>query len=395
MIILDLKLTLFLLLLVLLAGLGAARRLLQRSQSQAQPVTQVEALLERLPFGLLLLNPDGQIIFANTPAQQILTLLRQDSSHAAGLLLHQAGILTPALVPRNGRLSPPVPVRWWCYPLEGGHTLLALLDEADQQHALRRQQLFINQLLHELRTPLTALVAHIEIMRSPETSASLHQTSLETIGRETQRLTRLVRDMLELYRLETSADLPLQPTDLVLVAEDAIASLILQAEECGLRLSFDTDAALPRVLAHPDRLRQVFVNLLDNAIKYCRPEDTIRVCLAARDEEVVCSVQDSGPGIPAADLPHVTEQLYRGRTDVAGIGMGLALAGAIVRQHQSTLVITSSAAGATTGTTCRWSLRYAAPLERSAGAPAHALPDQPQSPLDQHQPATHAYEEVV
>jgi membrane protein YqaA with SNARE-associated domain len=73
--------------------------------------------------------------------------------------------------------------------------------------------------------------------------------------------------------------------------------------------------------------------------------------------------------------------------------MGLALAGAIVRQHQSTLVITSSAAGATTGTTCRWSLRYAAPLQRAAGAPAHALSDQPQSPLDQ--PATQTYEEVV
>lgn len=366
MIIVDLKLALFLLL-VFFTGLGGiCWRMRQRSRFNTHLFTPIKHLLEPLPFGMILLNAEQQIIFANTPAQTILATLQPDTPKAPGTLLHQVGILTQTLTPRSGRLSQPVPIRWWCYPLEEQHALLALFDETDQQRTLRQQHVFINHLLHELRTPLTALVAHIEIMRTPQISASLHYSALETIQRETQRLTRLVRDMLELYRLETSADLPLQPTDLVLVAEDAIASVILQAEARGQRLAFDTDTALPRVLAHPDRLRQVFVNLLDNAIKYCRPCDTIRVYLEAQPEGVVCSVQDNGPGIAVTDLPHVTEQLYRGRTDIPGIGMGLALANTILRQHHATLRITSTTDGTATGTTCRWTLLYATPPERPA-----------------------------
>jgi two-component system phosphate regulon sensor histidine kinase PhoR len=145
----------------------------------------------------------------------------------------------------------------------------------------------------------------------------------------------------------------------VLVAETAIAQVILRAEEQGMDLLFDADQTLPLVLAHPDRLAQVFANLLDNAIKYGRAGDTITVRINMHPEGASCVVQDSGPGIPAEELPRVTEQLYRVRTDVEGSGMGLALVSEILRRHHAALLIESDTAGEASGTTCRWVLRKA------------------------------------
>lgn len=376
MIMLDLKLAIFIVLVGLLGGVGGVR-LAARQWFQARPDAPGIAweVLDRLPFGVTLLHAEGVVGFANNAAQQLVYKCCPEASAHPGALLQQLGILAQSAIPRSGRLSQPLPLRWWCYPLNEQHMLVVLADDTEQQHTLRRQQTFIGQLSHELRTPLTGLLTHIEILRSPQTSEVVRQESLATIQRETQRLARLVRDMLELYRLEVANDLSLQPTNLVLVAEDAVASVILRAEEHERWLSFAADAALPQVLAQPDRLKQVFVNLLDNAIKYGRPGDTITVRLEAHPTGVLCVVQDSGPGIAASDLPRVTERLYRGRTDSEGSGMGLALVSEILRQHHTTLEITSTTEGPATGTTCSWMLPYATPMSSSAPS-SPDVPDQ-------------------
>lgn len=380
MIMLDLKLAIFIVLVGLLGGVGGVR-LMARRGAAARP--GVPGLgwdgLDRLPFGVIVVNAEGEVVLANHPARQMLQKHCPEAAAQPGALLQQLGILAQSAIPRSGRLSQPLPLRWWCYPLNEQHMLVVLADDTEQQHTLRRQQTFIGQLSHELRTPLTGLLTHIEILRSPQTSEVVRQESLATIQRETQRLARLVRDMLELYRLEVANDLPLEPTNLVLVAEDAIASVILRAEEHERWLSFAADAALPPVLAQPDRLKQVFVNLLDNAIKYGRPGDTISVRLEAQSIGVLCVVEDSGPGIAASDLPRVTERLYRGRTDSEGSGMGLALVSEILRHHHTTLEITSTTEGPATGTTCRWMLPYATPMSSSAPS-SPGVPDQQSAP---------------
>jgi two-component system phosphate regulon sensor histidine kinase PhoR len=357
MIVLDLQIAIFVLLLGLLGGLSGGYWLLRR---RGRPATNVQVTgwqtLQGLPFGIVVQDQDRTVVFMNDWAQR---LLDTATTSEAGELLQRFGDAGRVDTPQRGVVSQSAPLRWWRYPIADQGTLLVLTDDSEQQHALRRQQAFIGQLAHELRTPLTALIAHTEIARNPRTSNPVRQTSLETIQRETQRMAHLVRDLLELYRLETAADLPLQPTNPVLVAETAIAQVILRAEEQGMDLLFDADQTLPLVLAHPDRLAQVFANLLDNAIKYGRAGDTITVRINMHPEGVSCVVQDSGPGIPAEELPRVTEQLYRVRTDVEGSGMGLALVSEILRRHHAALLIESNTAGEASGTTCRWVLRKA------------------------------------
>lgn len=360
MILIDLKLALFAVVLVAIAGLAGAWQLAaRRSAWRRYGADRLQQTLEVVPFGMVVIDPGDAVVFSNAAARRLLGALGGGSPAALRQVLRRVNDPSQPEAQRSGLIHRPLPVRWWRYPLGERCTLLVLVDAGEQQRLVRQQQAFIGQLAHELRTPLTALVAHTEIARNPQTAEAVRRSSLETIQRETQRMARLVRDLLELHRLETTDDLPLQPTNVVLVAEEAVAQTILRVEERGLGLTFDADVALPLVLAQPDRLKQAFLNLLDNAVKYCRPGDTIAVRLEARPEGVRCVVQDTGPGIAAADLPHVAERLYRGRTEVEGSGIGLALVSEILRRHHASLSIESTTEGPASGTTVSWTLLYA------------------------------------
>lgn len=358
MILLDLKLTLFVLVLGFCCILGSIWWFDRRMSWSRGGVGTMLQVIDTLPVGVMVRGQDGVPIICNGVVHRLLGSLAEIQTDAADQLLRHINDAGRSGTPRNGLLTQPLAIRWWHYPLADQHSLLVLADATDQQQFARQQQAFIGQLSHELRTPLTALATHTEIMRDPQTPEPVYQASLATVQRETQRMARLVRDLLELHRLETADDLPLQLTDVVLVAEDALAQTILAAEERGLHLVFDADAHLEPVLAHPDRLKQVFLNVLDNAVKHCRPGDTIKVCLEAQPSGVHCVVQDTGPGIAPGDLPRVTERLYRGHTNTEGSGIGLALVKEILHRHHATLDIQSSTERGASGTTVGWRLPY-------------------------------------
>jgi two-component system phosphate regulon sensor histidine kinase PhoR len=360
MILIDLKLALFVVLL-LVAGCGVAAWLLVRRalHQQRSPNTALAYVQEELPVGLALLHNDGTVIQANAEAQRVLPGLDTRSALLSHTTPPQAREPLQQHAPSSGFISHPVAIRWWRYPLDQQVALFVFLDQSEYQRLASRQQTFIGQLAHELRTPLTALIAHLDVARNPATSDAIRSMSLDTLQREIHRLARLVRDLLELYRLESAPDLPLCPTNLLLVAEDAIAQIFPQAEQRGVGLTLDVSTPIPLVLAHADRLKQVFLNLLDNAVKYCRPGDRITVRLGVGPEGVHCTIADSGPGISNAELPSVRLPLYRGRTDVEGTGIGLALVHEILRRHQTTLDIESVTGPAPSGTVCSWTLRAA------------------------------------
>ncbi len=114
---------------------------------------------------------------------------------------------------------------------------------------------------------------------------------------------------------------------------------------------------LPLVVGQEDRLLQVFLNLLDNAVKYSRPGDRAVVSLAQTEGGVECVVRDTGPGIPAEHVPHVTRRFYRAAPQkIEGSGLGLALVEEILRRHQSHLEIESHTEGEETGTRVRFVL---------------------------------------
>jgi two-component system phosphate regulon sensor histidine kinase PhoR len=233
---------------------------------------------------------------------------------------------------------------------------LFLLDVTAQYEAEEaRTQLFAG-LSHELRTPVGTILTHLEILRLPDIPEETKRQSLQLLHAETRRLARMVNLMLELGRLETSPEIELRPVDLLDLAERAISSLAAQAEERQIRFSLEADSPLPTVWGDADRLMQVFLNLLDNVIKHCRPGDSATVILRRADGGVLCVVRDTGPGIPAEHLPHLTRRFYRAaKQEVEGSGLGLALVEEILRRHGSRLEISSRTEGET-GTCVRFIL---------------------------------------
>jgi two-component system sensor histidine kinase BaeS len=207
---------------------------------------------------------------------------------------------------------------------------------------------------HELRTPLAALQAGLEELRdglvepTPEGLAGLHDQSL--------RLGRVVSDLAELSAVEASG-VPVRRAnvDLTQVARDELAVHDSQLRAAGLAVGSRLGSRLGNpvvVRADSDRLHQAVGNLLANAARYCRPGDEVTVAVRSEGGQAVLDVVDSGPGIPADELPHVFDRLWRGSAakQVAGSGIGLAVAREIVVAHGGTIEAVSPEGAGTTVT---------------------------------------------
>ncbi|MEJ2747229.1 MAG: ATP-binding protein [Anaerolineae bacterium] len=355
MIAFDLKLALFVLLVLLVVVVWlVATAVQQRRTIFPLPTKPGEPALDTAPVGIVLLDRKTAVVYHNAPAQRLLadevrSELRQDAQKLAD-------DDQPASHYRILNLPGDRVVSWWIYTLARG-SLVLLTDLSQQRQMERASQLFLNSLSHELRTPLTAVLAHLEVLRTPDLPDSVRDNSLQLIHQETNRIARLVQSLLDLSRLEITAELERRPTDLLLLAEEAIADVILEAERRQIAISLHADTGLARVLADPDKLKQVFLNLLDNGMKYGRAGDKIDVSLHQQADGIQVIIRDTGPGIPAEHLPHIGQRLYRARTDVEGSGLGLALVSEILRRHQSEMIIESTAEGEETGTAVQFTLQ--------------------------------------
>jgi two-component system phosphate regulon sensor histidine kinase PhoR len=200
-----------------------------------------------------------------------------------------------------------------------------------------------------LRTPLTAIVGHAEILESCRPAdEALWYRSRDFIAAETQRLARLVDDLLALSRLEASPPLmrTINPRSVV---ESALSRLFDSAEAAGLAFTLDAPSNLPRVRADSDRLEQALINLLDNAIKYTPAGETVTARLTSEGGYVRVEIRDTGPGIPPEDLPHLFEPLYRAESvrHLPGTGLGLTIVRTILDQHGAPISVHSRPAQGT------------------------------------------------
>ena len=187
------------------------------------------------------------------------------------------------------------------------------------------QRNFLLSVSHDLRTPLTSIRGYAEAICDGAIDDPV--AAAEVIGSEANRLERLVADLLELAKLSThSFSLTMSPIDLVPVVTAAVNGFLPRFQPAGLTLTAHLpDGPLP-VRADADRLAQVLANLIENAYKYAR--SSVSVVAGIREGYCVIGVEDDGPGIPPADLPHVFERLYSSRQTAsrqAGTGLGLAI----------------------------------------------------------------------
>jgi len=218
------------------------------------------------------------------------------------------------------------------------------------ENLFNTQRRFLADVGHELRTPLTVIKGNVDLMRRME---NVDEESLTSIDNEVSRLTRLVGDLLLLAQAE-SGKLPLdwrlvELDTLVLEAMQQMS--VLARDRIDLRLG-DIDQVL--VCGDQDRLKQVLVNLIGNAIQYTPNGGEVMVGLGKFNDQARLTIRDNGPGIPAEDLPHVFERFYRGeksRTrsrEGKGFGLGLSIAYWIVRNHGGRIEVDSKEGVGTT-----------------------------------------------
>jgi two-component system phosphate regulon sensor histidine kinase PhoR len=358
MIALDLKLVLIIGILVIVSLIAIAvlidRRLTRRSRWNAE----LRPAFDGAPFGIMLLNQTS-LLYANQGARRLLTLL-PDTGPLPNVATWRDALLADLLSARQTAagssyrifsLSDDQHISWTIFPLDDEQNSLAFVLDLSQQRKLESaSRLFLNTLSHELRTPLTAILAHIEVLRRADTPASVQDVSLNLIHQETHRLARLVQDLLTLGRLETIADINERPINVLLLIEDAISEIFPLAEARQLSLSLEADSPLNLIQGSEDYLKQAILNLLDNALKYCRPGDEIKVTVKNDAKGILCCIADTGPGIAPEHLPHLTRRFYRVNKSVEGTGLGLALVHEILRRHHSELKIESNTDGTQTGT---------------------------------------------
>jgi two-component system phosphate regulon sensor histidine kinase PhoR len=340
---------------VVAIGLDRWRR---RRRAALHGLQGVRRVLERAPVGLLALGDSRVYRYANPYARRLLglpspagtfpeaewvSLVEADREAARGAA-DSAGRYRTVSLPSGET------VQWLVTRSDSGQVVF-VRDVTAQQRAEQAAGYLLSALSHELRTPIATILTHLEILQLPDISTETGQQSLRLLKTETQRMSRLIHRMLELGRLETSAEIELGPIALLGVVEQAVAQMAPQAEARQIALSLQADTPLPLVSGNADYLLQVFLNLLDNGCKYSRPGDRVEVSLRRHREGVECAVCDTGPGVPAEHLPHVTRRFYRvDRRGTAGSGLGLALVKEILRRHRTRLEIESHAEGQETGT---------------------------------------------
>jgi signal transduction histidine kinase len=221
---------------------------------------------------------------------------------------------------------------------------------ASLEESYRLQQRFVADAAHELRAPLTAILGNLDLLsRTPEMTEEERAESLDYADAEARRLSRIVSELLTLARADAGQTLERRPVELDRILLDALADVRSLAKG----RTIDLRSFAPAVVhGDADRLKQLLVNLLDNAVKYSPPEAPITVELAVANGEAALTVRDRGPGIEPLDLPHVFERFYRadlGRSrDPGGSGLGLAIVRWIVEQHEGTIEIDSTAGLGTT-----------------------------------------------
>lgn len=350
-----------------------------------------DVMLQQLPIPVLLIGPGGRIEMANPAAREFLGL-GSLTGHLSSVL-RQPGVLEAVSAALRGNNVQPVGystmapveshVRAFVAPLRASdnsilpwRAMLVLSDETSIKRTDRMRADFLANASHELRTPLASLAGFIETLRGhARDDAEARERFLTIMYEQTERMSRLINDLLSLSRVEMDEHVPpSDQADLASIAEDVIAFLRPQIEEKRMGLTLESPPAA-RAIGDRDQLTEVLQNLIENAIKYSPVESEVSITLEAdqsRDQAerppallgegasrltlaapktgsgeryVVVRVRDAGKGIERRNLPRLSERFYRVDGQKSGpkegTGLGLAIVKHIVARHRGGFTVES------------------------------------------------------
>ena len=213
----------------------------------------------------------------------------------------------------------------------------------------KMQAEFISQLSHELRTPLTVINGWSETLLADENMDADTRQGMKIISSEAKRLTEMVMDLLDFTRMQDGRmTLAVEQTDIRSEYEDTVFMYGNRLAQDGIQLHYiDNDEDIPEIPCDPQRLRQVFLNILDNAAKHGGAGKRIETDMRFENGHVVVRIRDFGPGIPEDEIPLVKKKFYKGSSSVRGTGIGLAVCDEIVEMHGGTLTLENAEGGGT------------------------------------------------
>ena len=206
---------------------------------------------------------------------------------------------------------------------------------------------FISQVSHELRTPLTAITGWAETIAYDPAIKGDSLRGIHIISKEAERLTGMVKELLEFTRIQDGRfNLRLELIDIASELEDAIFTYGELMRQAGMEINYTAPAsAIPHIPGDPERLKQVFLNLLDNALNHGGEGKKVDVSIKSESYGVHIVFRDYGRGIPEGEIPHVKEKFYKGSSKNRGTGIGLAVCDEIISRHNGRLVIENAEGG--------------------------------------------------
>jgi PAS domain S-box-containing protein len=349
--------------------------------------SRLEAVLEASPEALITTDPGGRVTMVNPAAARMLGIRPPDRGRTLKDLGAPQGILQCLReAAENGVAVREVELEdkaYWAYAAQmnrdegkgsiGGEAgiILAVRDITEHRSLERTRTAFVSDVSHELRTPLATIQSAVGLLeRARERLDPLEHRALELADGELRRIRGMVEELLTLAHLDAwQYQLEVGPTDLSRILQTALVSVETKAARFGIEVTFDASTE-HRCVCDAQKLYQVFLNLLDNAIKYSDAGDRVDVEIEEDVASLTVEVKDTGVGIPPEDLSQLFERFYRVDKNrsraTGGSGLGLAISRQIVEMHGGDISVESEVG---VGSTFRVRLPKA-PITRSA---SHAL----------------------
>ncbi len=321
--------------------------------------SQLEGVLEGMSEGVLVEGPGGEILLINPAARSILDIKEVPPGARSGdlirhpVLREMIGRVRSEGRPQSQDLTLYSPSERHlrvrgdaCRSTAGPAALLVFHDITDLKRLENLRRDFVANVSHELKTPLTAIQGAVEtLLGGALQDADRGKPFVESVAEEAGRLHRLVEDLLTLAQVESGQGLKREPVSLRVFFQEETARHQKEAGARGVSLELEPvppDLSLP---ADRGQLVQAVGNLLENAVKYNRPEGRVIVRVSINGRECRIEVEDTGIGIPAEDLPRVFERFYRvdkGRSrESGGTGLGLSIVKHVAEAHGGSVQVES------------------------------------------------------
>lgn len=217
---------------------------------------------------------------------------------------------------------------------------------ASIQHEDESQKAFLGTVSHELRTPISYIKGYSEAIQSHLIVGQKQEEAIDLIVQETKRMERLTNELLQLARYSNeNENIELYPIVLAETVRDVVKLLMKKVESKNIKIETVLDEGII-VQGNEEKLKQIFINVIENAIHYSNKDSTVKIVTRIEKKNAIILIKDYGIGIPADDLPHITERFYRvnkarSRAD-GGSGLGLSIVDQLVKQHKGQLYFSST-----------------------------------------------------